>query len=239
MWITYRPGLDTADVQSLRPRSTRSRAARSMLSPYPGLPAPVVVTVWNAQLDLNGADDPRLPISPEVLRRRAHRSRGGLRDLQGRGPHHGLARQPLTARRVPTVHRSRRHGRPARDLRLPSVTASCRVSSTAVARRARPPADGLRHQAHLGYGRQLGAGRPGGRAVDVSTSDCGSGWRPDAAGDQDLTLHNADQYAGEVQVVGRGVARGPGVRRHRAARARAPPSTSTCPWPPDATPWPA
>ena len=33
-----------------------------MLSPYPGLPAPVVVTVWNAQLDLTGADDPRLPV---------------------------------------------------------------------------------------------------------------------------------------------------------------------------------
>jgi hypothetical protein len=32
-----------------------------MLSPYPGLPAPVVVTVWDAQLDLKGADDPRLP----------------------------------------------------------------------------------------------------------------------------------------------------------------------------------
>jgi hypothetical protein len=32
-----------------------------MLSPYPGLPAPVVVTVWNAQLDLTGPDDPRLP----------------------------------------------------------------------------------------------------------------------------------------------------------------------------------
>jgi iron uptake system component EfeO len=40
--------------------------------------------------------------------------------------------------------------------------------------------------------------------VDVSVSDCGSGWRPSAAGDQVLALHNADASAGEVQVVGRG-----------------------------------
>jgi iron uptake system component EfeO len=42
------------------------------------------------------------------------------------------------------------------------------------------------------------------RTVDVSETDCGSGWQPQAAGMQDLVLHNTDQYAGEVQVVGRG-----------------------------------
>ena len=30
------------------------------MSPYPGLDAPVVVTVWGRQLRLEGADDPRL-----------------------------------------------------------------------------------------------------------------------------------------------------------------------------------
>lgn len=40
--------------------------------------------------------------------------------------------------------------------------------------------------------------------VDVSTSDCGSTWRPTHAGEQDLTLHNADSNAGEVQVTGLG-----------------------------------
>jgi iron uptake system component EfeO len=40
--------------------------------------------------------------------------------------------------------------------------------------------------------------------VDVSTSDCGSAWRPTAAGDQDLTLHNSDANPGDVQLVGRG-----------------------------------
>ena len=61
VWITYRPGLAQADVASLQSKLEALKSGRWMLSPYPGLPAPVVVTVWNAQLDLTGADDPRLP----------------------------------------------------------------------------------------------------------------------------------------------------------------------------------
>ncbi len=61
VWITYRPGLDPADVQSLQSQLETLKSKKWMLSPYPGLPAPVVVTVWNAQLDLTGADDSRLP----------------------------------------------------------------------------------------------------------------------------------------------------------------------------------
>jgi hypothetical protein len=61
VWITYRPGLDQTDVASLQTQLEGLKSGRWMLSPYPGLPAPVVVTVWNAQLDLKGADDPRLP----------------------------------------------------------------------------------------------------------------------------------------------------------------------------------
>jgi hypothetical protein len=61
VWITYRPGLDQADIASLQSTLESLKSGRWMLSPYAGLPAPVVVTVWNAQLDLTGADDPRLP----------------------------------------------------------------------------------------------------------------------------------------------------------------------------------
>jgi hypothetical protein len=61
VWITYRPGLDAADVESLQTQLEGLQSQKWMLSPYPGLPAPVVVTVWNAQLELTGADDPRLP----------------------------------------------------------------------------------------------------------------------------------------------------------------------------------
>jgi hypothetical protein len=61
VWITYQPGLDQADIASLQTQLEGLKSGKWMLSPYPGLPAPVVVTVWNAQLDLKGADDPRLP----------------------------------------------------------------------------------------------------------------------------------------------------------------------------------
>jgi Protein of unknown function (DUF3105) len=61
VWITYRPGLDAAGVSSLQTQLETLKSKKWMLSPYPGLPAPVVVTVWNAQLDLTGVDDPRLP----------------------------------------------------------------------------------------------------------------------------------------------------------------------------------
>jgi len=62
VWITYQPGLDPADIQRLQSQLEAVPGGRWMLSPYPGLPAPVVVTVWNAQLDLQGADDSRLPV---------------------------------------------------------------------------------------------------------------------------------------------------------------------------------
>ena len=62
VWITYRPGLDPSDIASLQSRLETLKSGKWMLSPYPGLPAPVVVTVWNAQLDLKGPNDPRLPV---------------------------------------------------------------------------------------------------------------------------------------------------------------------------------
>ncbi|MDP3894595.1 DUF3105 domain-containing protein [Nocardioides sp.] len=58
VWITYDPSLaadDVADLERLLPDD-------GILSPYAGQPAPVVVTVWERQLLLDGADDPRLPL---------------------------------------------------------------------------------------------------------------------------------------------------------------------------------
>jgi hypothetical protein len=58
VWITYDPeALDEADVQTLRDAMPRTY---SILSPYPDLPAPVVASGWGVQLQLDGADDPRL-----------------------------------------------------------------------------------------------------------------------------------------------------------------------------------
>jgi hypothetical protein len=57
VWITYDPDLPAGDVAAL----VGALPDDGILSPYPDLPAPVVVTVWGVQLRLTGADDPRLP----------------------------------------------------------------------------------------------------------------------------------------------------------------------------------
>ena len=57
VWITYEPDLPAADVDTLKDVAPDTYA---LLSPYEGLPAPVVVSAWGKQLALTGADDPRL-----------------------------------------------------------------------------------------------------------------------------------------------------------------------------------
>ncbi len=58
VWITYQPDLPSAEVEKLR-TLTRQSGYR-MISPYPGLPKPIVVSAWGYQLKLDSADDPRL-----------------------------------------------------------------------------------------------------------------------------------------------------------------------------------
>jgi hypothetical protein len=58
VWITYEPGLDVDDVAAL----AEALPQNGILSPYDDLRAAVVVTVWGRQLDLTGADDPRLAL---------------------------------------------------------------------------------------------------------------------------------------------------------------------------------
>lgn len=58
VWVTHLPGLPAEDVERLAVQLPQE----GVLSPYPGQGAPVVVTVWGRQLELEGADDPRLPL---------------------------------------------------------------------------------------------------------------------------------------------------------------------------------
>jgi hypothetical protein len=58
IWITYQPSLSAAQITTLQ-ADVKSQPY-GLLSPYPGLPAPVVATVWGSQLKLQSADDPRL-----------------------------------------------------------------------------------------------------------------------------------------------------------------------------------
>lgn len=58
VWITYSPDLPVDQIEALRALS--SGHAYVLVSPYPGLPAPVVASAWGKQLVLEGAFDPRL-----------------------------------------------------------------------------------------------------------------------------------------------------------------------------------
>ncbi len=57
VWITYRPDLPADQVQQL---ASLARGDYMLVSPYPGLPVPVVATAWNHQIQLDGAADKRL-----------------------------------------------------------------------------------------------------------------------------------------------------------------------------------
>ncbi len=60
VWITYRPDLPQSRVAQLR--SFVRQREQTLLSPYPGLPTPIVATAWSVQLKLGSADDPRLAL---------------------------------------------------------------------------------------------------------------------------------------------------------------------------------
>jgi hypothetical protein len=85
VWIAYDAGLDAADVRALARRLPQN----GILSPYPGLPAPVVVTVWGRQLRLTSAHDDRLPLfiatfgHSETAPEPTASCAGGTRDPQG------------------------------------------------------------------------------------------------------------------------------------------------------------
>ena len=69
VWITYRPSLPQSEVSQLRAfaekqtmvSSTEGAASRYMdLTPYPGLPSPIVISSWGFQLKVSSPADPRL-----------------------------------------------------------------------------------------------------------------------------------------------------------------------------------
>jgi Protein of unknown function (DUF3105) len=58
MWITYRPDLPAAQIAAIA--GDVSGQQYGLVSPYPGLPSPVVASAWGVQLKLTSASDPRL-----------------------------------------------------------------------------------------------------------------------------------------------------------------------------------
>lgn len=54
IWITYQPNLDAASIDDLE---GFARRAEVIVSPYPGLDSPVVLSSWGRQLRLDSVDD--------------------------------------------------------------------------------------------------------------------------------------------------------------------------------------
>jgi uncharacterized protein DUF3105 len=74
VWITYRPDLPVDQLNILR---RLAQGEYVLISPYPGLYAPVVATAWRNQLELTGADDPRLQQFVDQFRVSATAPRSG------------------------------------------------------------------------------------------------------------------------------------------------------------------
>ena len=60
VWITYQPNLSPQKIAML----TKQAAIHSyeLLTPYPGLPSPIVASAWGKQLKMDNATDPRLRV---------------------------------------------------------------------------------------------------------------------------------------------------------------------------------
>jgi len=58
VWVTYDPTLSADALAALREHLPSTYV---ILSPYVGLPAPIVLSAWNVQLYVDTPDDPRLP----------------------------------------------------------------------------------------------------------------------------------------------------------------------------------
>jgi len=69
VWITYRPDLPQDQVDILK--GLADSQDYITVSPYPGLPSPVVATAWNKQLPLDSATDKRLQQFIKVFRHSA------------------------------------------------------------------------------------------------------------------------------------------------------------------------
>jgi hypothetical protein len=54
IWITYQPDLDAASIEDLE---GYARRAEVIVSPYPGLDSPIVLSSWGRQLRLDSVDD--------------------------------------------------------------------------------------------------------------------------------------------------------------------------------------
>ncbi len=58
VWITYAPGIAAGEVAKLAAAATNHDHV--LVSPFPNLPSPIVLTAWGLQLRVDSASDPRV-----------------------------------------------------------------------------------------------------------------------------------------------------------------------------------
>ena len=58
IWVTYDPSLSDADLETLK---SQLPSTYIVLSPFDDLPSPIVLSGWNTQLQVEDAEDPRIP----------------------------------------------------------------------------------------------------------------------------------------------------------------------------------
>jgi hypothetical protein len=93
VWMTYDPDLPASELEILT--NLAQQSSHRLLSPYPGLPSPIVASAWGFQLRLETADDPRLaqfirqyeqgPTTPELGAVCSGGESRTLAQLQGQG----------------------------------------------------------------------------------------------------------------------------------------------------------
>jgi hypothetical protein len=82
VWITYQPDLSADQVETLRGLAQEEYV---LVSPYPNQDAAVIATAWRNQLELTGADDPRLRQFVDQFRISETAPRSGNGCTGGRG----------------------------------------------------------------------------------------------------------------------------------------------------------
>lgn len=68
VWIAYRPDLSNKDFETLR--SASDGVLDVLITPYPGLEAPVVLTAWGRQLAIDDPSDERVKLFVYVYKNR-------------------------------------------------------------------------------------------------------------------------------------------------------------------------
>ncbi|WP_241982073.1 DUF3105 domain-containing protein [Cryobacterium ruanii] len=58
IWVTYDAAISDTELETLKAQLPSSYV---ILSPFEGIPAPIVLSGWNSQLQVDRADDPRIP----------------------------------------------------------------------------------------------------------------------------------------------------------------------------------